>query len=71
MLLFHSLRDHLKASPRKIPDNAPAQLRTGHVKAYTKLADYHSHFDQSPYYLWLGLSHASFIHSSDIWLTGI
>lgn len=50
--VFHSLQDHLKASIRKLPDDAPAQIRTGLIKAYTKLADYHSHFDQSPYYLW-------------------
>jgi hypothetical protein len=42
--VFHSLRDHLKASPRKLPDSAPAQLQTGLIKAYTKLANYHSHW---------------------------
>ena len=31
--VFHSLQDHLKASPRKLPDNAAAQLRTGLIKA--------------------------------------
>ena len=61
--VFHTLQDHLKASLRKFPDNAPAQLRTGLIKAYTKLADYHSHFDQSPYYLWACRTLLSYTHS--------
>jgi hypothetical protein len=50
--VFHGLQDHLKSSLRKLPPSAPTQLKTGLIKAYSKLADYHSFFDQSPYYLW-------------------
>jgi hypothetical protein len=50
--VLHNLQNHLRTALSKLPDSAPPQLRQGLVKAHQKLSDYHTHFDESPYYLW-------------------
>ncbi|KAL6303461.1 hypothetical protein BKA93DRAFT_696523, partial [Sparassis latifolia] len=49
--IFHGLQEHLKNALRKLPPDSPPQLRDGLLRAYKKLSDYHSHFDESPYYI--------------------
>jgi hypothetical protein len=50
--IIHSLQKALKTALRKLPDNAPHQLKQGLIKAHIKLSDYHNHFNESPFYLW-------------------
>jgi hypothetical protein len=50
--VFHGFQEHLKKSLCKLPQSAPLRLKTGLIKAQIKLADYHSYFDESPFYLW-------------------
>ena len=48
--VFRSLQDHIKSLLSNLIDSAPPALRIGN--AHTKLSDYYTYFDQSPYYIW-------------------
>ena len=47
-----SLQDHIKNLLSNLDDSAPTALRIGLINAHTKLSDYYTYFDQSPYYIW-------------------
>ncbi|OBZ65066.1 putative AC transposase [Grifola frondosa] len=51
--VFHSLQDHLKKELSKLPAEMSAILRQGLIDAHRKLSDYHTYFDESPYYILL------------------
>ncbi|GBE83702.1 hypothetical protein SCP_0507580 [Sparassis crispa] len=44
--------DHIKKALRSLPSGVPPQLKAGLLNAYKKLSDYHTFFDESPYYIW-------------------
>jgi hypothetical protein len=49
--VFHGLQGHLKKSLCKLPQSALLWLKTGLIKAQVKLANYHTYFDELPFYL--------------------
>lgn len=61
--IFHRLQDHLRTILRSLPPNSPPNLQAGLIRAHVKLADYHAHFDESPFYLW-ACRESIFLHSS-------
>jgi len=50
--VFRGLQDSLADSLRTLPNNTPAALRQGLMKAHRKLSDYYGKSDESPYYTW-------------------
>jgi hypothetical protein len=50
--IFRGLQDSLTDNLHSLPNNTPAPLRQGLLKAHRKLSDYYGKSDDSPYYTW-------------------
>ncbi|KAL0957536.1 hypothetical protein HGRIS_014904 [Hohenbuehelia grisea] len=55
LAIFRGLQERLREILRDLPDHTLAKLRQGLVRAHTKLSDYCTKFDASPYYIWASL----------------
>jgi hypothetical protein len=48
--IFRGLQESLQESLRTLPNNTPARLKLGLMRAHRKLSDYYGKLDDSPYY---------------------
>jgi hypothetical protein len=52
LAIFRGLQDSLRKILRTLPNNTPAKLKEGLIKAHLKLSNYYGKTDSSPYYVW-------------------
>ena len=50
--VFTRLQNDVKEKLSSLPQDTPRQLKEGLIAAHTKLSDYFSIYDGSPYYVW-------------------